>query len=116
MITGKDVKKIIHILNEYKKEGRSIEIVIGNDIGCVNLFFYNGNYEMNYYPYLNGLIISQLEEEQDKRADLVDIDFSNIVDYSLIENITDNNSKNFILKLIGKSGKMSAEITSVIGV
>jgi hypothetical protein len=115
MITGEDVKKIINLLNKYKKEKRSIEIVISNDIGCVNLFFYNGNYKIKYYACLNELIISQLEEEQNKRGGLIDIDFSNIVDCSLIENITKNNSKDFVLKLFDRKGRVSIEITSVIG-
>lgn len=114
MITEENIKKIINLLNRYKKEKRSIEIVISNDIGCVNLFFYNGNYKIKYYACLNELIISQLEEEQNKRGGLIDIDFSNIADCSLIENII-KNSKDFVLKLMDKKGRISIEITSVIG-
>jgi hypothetical protein len=114
MITGEDVKKIINLLNKYKKEKRSIEIVISNDIGCVNLFFYNGNYRIKYHSCLNELIISQLEEEQNRRIGLMNIDFNNIVDCSLIENIT-KNSKDFVLKLMDKKGRISIIITSIIG-
>lgn len=115
MIAEEDIKKIINLLNKYKKEKRSIEIVISNDIGCVNLFFYNGDYKIKYHSCLNELIISHLEKEQNRRTGLIDIDFSNMVDCSLIENITRNNSKDFILKLMGKEGRISIEIASIFG-
>lgn len=114
MITEENIQEIINLLNRYKKEKRSIEIVISNDIDCVNLFLYNGDYRIKYHSCLNELIISQLEEEQNRRIGLMNIDFNNIVDCSLIENIT-KNSKDFVLKLIDKKGRISIIITSIIG-
>ena len=114
MITEENIQKIINFLNRYKKEKRSIEIVVSNDIGCVNLFFYDGDYKIKYHSCLNELIISHLEEEQNRRTDLIDIDFNNMVDCNLVENIIGNNSKDFVLKLIDKKGRISIEITSII--
>lgn len=115
MITEENIQKIINLLNRYKKEKRSIEIVISNDIGCVNLFFYDGNYRIKYHYALNELIISYLEKEQNKRMGLIDIDFGNITDCRLVENITRNNSKDFILKLFNREGIVSIEIASIFG-
>ena len=117
MITEENIKKIINLLNEYKKEKRSIEIVISNDIGCVNLFFYNGDYKIKYHSCLNELIISYLEKEQNKRVGLIDIDFGHITDCSLIEKYLsdENNSKEFVLKLINREGIVGIEIASIFG-